>query len=217
MTKAELKEIAEQLRCPSGSAGIEMAEVMHKTNIGMTLASIEALGIQDQQAILELGPGNCGHLSTIMQKAKDMTYVGLEVSETMQRAAEQGNQTWVAEQRVTFKCYDGQTIPYPDHTFDRIMTVNTLYFWQSPSELLLELYRVLRVRGRLVLTFATKQFMEKLPFVTHNFRLYDHQELNYLINQSPFRLSDILDKTEQVKSKAGDWVERSYSVAMLEK
>lgn len=57
MQAAELKRIAEQLRCPKGEFGVEMGRSMAGLNNEMTLKSIEALSIQNGDRILELGHG----------------------------------------------------------------------------------------------------------------------------------------------------------------
>jgi SAM-dependent methyltransferase len=59
--------------------------------------------------------------------------------------------------------YEGKKLPFEDETFDKIFTVNTVYFWENPVEFLNEIYRVLKDDGTFVLTFGQRDFMEKLP------------------------------------------------------
>jgi SAM-dependent methyltransferase len=46
-------------------------------------------------------------------------------------------------------------VPYPDATFDKALSVHTLYFWPELSQPLREIARVLRSDGRLVLAHRT--------------------------------------------------------------
>ena len=62
MKPEELQAIASQLKHPSGEKGIEMANMMHETNINMTKHSIQNLNISNENRILELGHGNAGHV-----------------------------------------------------------------------------------------------------------------------------------------------------------
>ena len=217
LTETELQEIESQLHCPTGSKGIEMGKTMNETNIGMTLNTIKFLDIQDQHSVLEFGHGNCGHLSKLMAVAKDISYHGLEISEAMFDQAQRVNQDIISDKPIEFQLYDGETIPFQDNTFDRGMSVNTIYFCSNPVKLLDEIARVLKPNGYFVLTFAQKDFMKALPFIGDKFTLYDTESMQDLVNSSNIAWVQIADETEQVKNKAGDWVERRYSMVKLTK
>lgn len=217
ITEKELKEIATQLSCPDGKKGIEMAAMMNDTNAGMISESIKTLQLQDQNSMLELGHGNCGHLTKVLKQAKNIRYFGLEISKTMKQEAERINNEILTKNQIEFKLYDGKTIPFPDNSFDRIMTVNTIYFWENQAELLNEIYRVLKPQGFFVLTFAQREFMKKLPFVKYKFTLFNNQEIKDIVNKSNFQLEEILEKTEKIKNKNGESDNRKFSVAKMVK
>jgi len=82
-SKKELKELESQLNCPTGEKGKEIAKEMNNSNIDMTIASIEAIKIKDNNIILEIGHGNCGHLNEVLKQAENIHFFGLEISETM--------------------------------------------------------------------------------------------------------------------------------------
>jgi len=56
MDEEELKLLGQQLRCPSGKFA-EVGESMFKSNSNMIFQTIEALGLYDGAAVLELGFG----------------------------------------------------------------------------------------------------------------------------------------------------------------
>jgi SAM-dependent methyltransferase len=217
MTDEELKNIADQLKGPHGTKGIDMARMMHETNIGMTLRAIESLAIAEGDTILELGHGNAGHLKYIFDKYPTVHYYGLETSTLMHEEAETSNQAYLTGGRAAFHLYDGTDIPSDENSFNKIFTVNTLYFWANPLDLLSSLYRVLKPGGRLSITFAQKSFMETLPFTRFGFELYDTEKANALIAQTPFTIIDALTNTERVKNKVGELVERTYTTLVVTK
>lgn len=215
ITEEELIEVENQLSFPNGEKGIEMAKAMNDTNIEMTLESVKALDINDNNTVLEIGHGNCGHLSETLKQAKNISFFGLEISKTMQQEAESINKNLLNQAHIEFQLYDGKTISFQDNSFDRIMTVNTVYFWENPTELLAEIYRVLKYNGLFVITYAQKKFMEKLPFVKEKFKLFDNQDIKNLINKTDFTLIEILNRKDNVKSKIGDLTNRKFSVAIM--
>lgn len=217
MDHGSVKAIAAQLSCPSGPEGLEMADLMNRTNINMTISAIVALELRNNDRLLELGHGNCGHLDKIITQADGVEYHGLETSPLMVQEAKRINFPRFTEESTTFLHYDGNSIPYPETFFDKITTVNTLYFWENPLQLLQEIYRVLKPNGQFTIAFADKEFMLDLPFTKFGFTLYDKNLFTTLIADTDFNLLSMSAKKEMVETKMGDFVERKYFIARLEK
>ncbi|MDY0087612.1 MAG: class I SAM-dependent methyltransferase [Coriobacteriia bacterium] len=60
---------------------------------------------------------------------------------------------------ATFTQHDlSKPLPYPDASFDRIVSVNVLYALEQRDETMRELLRVLKPEGRIVLTSPTPEF-----------------------------------------------------------
>ncbi|WP_027382061.1 class I SAM-dependent methyltransferase [Epilithonimonas caeni] len=214
MTEQELKILGQQLSNPEGETGKEVAKMMNETNISMTKESIKALHLTDNNSVLELGHGNAGHLSYLLDFADKIQYIGLEISETMKSEAESINSKYLSQ--ADFQLYDGNKIPFENESFDKIMTVNTIYFWENPVEFFNEIYRVLRKDGSFVLTFAKKEFMKNLPF-TADFKLYNYEDVEELVAQTNFKRMIRSDKEEWITSKTGTFVKREYKVLTIKK
>ncbi|MFW0738443.1 class I SAM-dependent methyltransferase [Flavobacterium sp. T12S277] len=217
MKKEELQAIASQLKHPSGEKGIEMANMMHETNINMTRHSVQNLQLTAGNTILELGHGNAGHLEYIVNQAQDLTYYGLEMSALMCQEAQQINAAALAKKQAHFSLYDGTDIPFEEAFFDKIFTVNTIYFWQEPEKLLSEIYRVLQPKGTFCITFAEESFMKQLPFTQFEFELYSTEKAEKLIGKTAFQIVHKETLTEKVKSKTGELVDRDFTTLVLGK
>lgn len=217
MKQEELQAIASQLKHPTGEKGIEMGNMMNETNINMTHHSIQNLHIKAGNTILELGHGNAGHVAFIFEQAENIKYYGLEMSELMFQEARQINRNFVSQKQAFFSIYDGNAIPFQEASFDKIFTVNTIYFWQEPEKLLSEIYRVLKPKGILCITFAEESFMKQLPFTQFEFELYSTEKAEELIAKSEFKIINKETLTEKVKSKTGELVDRAFTTLVLEK
>ncbi|MCS4302126.1 class I SAM-dependent methyltransferase [Chryseobacterium sp. BIGb0232] len=216
MEKEELKILAQHLANPQGEKGIEVGEMMNATNISMTLESIRTLLIEDDESILEIGHGNADHVKSILNLAKGLKYTGIDISETMHLEAKRLNQGF--EKQADFVLYEGSELPFEDQTFDKIFTVNTVYFWEKPVDFLNEIFRVLKDNGTLVLTFVQRQSMEKLPFTAYNFTLYSNDEMEELISKSYFKRMRTSEKEEETKSKTeNETIKRIYTILTIKK
>ena len=216
MEEKDLKILAQNLANPQGEKGIQIGEMMHATNIGMTLESIHSLLVEDSEHILEIGHGNAGHLKSFLKIAKDLKYTGIDISETMHNEAKNLNSEF--KDQADFVLYEGEKLPFEDEVFDKIFTVNTVYFWKEPVEYLNEIYRVLKDNGTFILTFGQRDFMETLPFTAYDFTLYSNDEMEELISKTQFKRMKISEKEEEIKSKTGDeLIKRIYTVLTIKK
>ena len=216
-TEDELKEIASQLNNPNGVKGIEISNMMSETNAVMTSSTIDSLQISNNDSILELGPGNGSHLSQILNKSLAVKYVGLEISELMQKEAMKINQNYIDHHQATFCLYNGNTIPFANDTFDKVMTVNTIYFWQNPNEFIKEIYRVTKPNGIVSITFAEENFMKKLPFTKFGFQLYTIDKIEKLIHTTHFKIINVLSKKELIKNNLGEFINRDFVIVIIQK
>ena len=140
----------------------------------------------------------------------------MDISETMRDHALRKNIKF--ENQSQFFVYDGQNIPFGEQSFDKIFTVNTLYFWKEPDTFLEEIYRVLRNNGTFVLTFGHKDFMSNLPFTRYGFQLYHTEDVEKLVAKSQFVQVKLSQKEEWIPGKTGDGpVKRNYTILTLKK
>lgn len=211
-TEADLKSIAKQLACPEGEHGIKTGEMMHANNIGMTTSAIAVLDLKSDETVLEIGHGNGGHIAQLLSKAENLLYYGVDISETIIAEAEKINQDFIAKGKVYFQLTDGLTLPFDEDQFDKIFTVNTIYFWTDSSGYLEEIKRIQKPNGTLVICFADKKFMQDLPFTPYGFTLYEVETVKGLLENAGFIIKNIYKKLEQVQSKTGGMVEREYYV-----
>ena len=213
-SEEDLKNIAKQLSCPEGEHGIKTGEMMHASNLGMTSSAIDALNPQNLDIVLEIGHGNGGHIAQLLSKAENIRYYGADISATIIDEAEKINQDFVDKGIVHFELTDGATLPFENNRFNKIFTVNTIYFWSNPSKYLNEIKRTLKPNGILALCFADKTFMQNLPFTSYGFTLYEVEKVQELLESAGFKIKNTLKKTEQVQSKTGEQVEREYYVVV---
>lgn len=211
---ADLENIAKQLACPEGAQGVKTGELMSINNLGMTHAAIAALAIEKGDIILEIGHGNGSHIEHLLNQVDDIQYFGADISETMITEARKINAGFIEKGLVHFQLTNGINLPYADEQFNKVFTVNTLYFWPDPLQYLTQIRAVLKPKGLFALCFADKTFMEKLPFTPYGFTLYGVEKVQQLLESAGFTIKNTIKKLEQVQSNAGEYVERTYYVVV---
>ncbi|MEM6522021.1 MAG: methyltransferase domain-containing protein [Cyanobacteria bacterium P01_D01_bin.71] len=206
----EPAKLAAQLRKPFGTQADEVSKGMNKSNARVIAACLQLLEIQPGDRILEIGPGNGMHVSSVMAAADNLQYVGVDWSTAMVAAATAINQAFIASGSARFIETDAASLPFDGDAFDKVFSVNTIYFWQNPQQQLMEIRRVLRPQGILCLAFGDRGFMEKLPFTQNGFTLYDETEATALLESGKFTVLQHQTYEEMETSNTGKKVEKSF-------
>lgn len=144
---------ASQWRCPHGPLGWVAGKLMERGNAKMNALGLQGLDVQAGDALLEVGFGPGAALERIAAAVGEGRVVGVDPSRTMIRQAARRLAGHDRSDRIELKEGTSSAIPYPDGTFDRVLTVNTIYFWSRPDEDFHELRRVTKPGGRLVVVF----------------------------------------------------------------
>lgn len=211
-TEDEWKAIAQQLGHPKGEQGLTVAKNMEESNILMVEKAVEMLHLAGDEKVLELGHGSAQHVCELLEIFDGLEYHGLEISDLMYEIAQKVNEPEVKSGKAQFHLYEGKKIPFESACFDKVMTVNTIYFWDNPMEMALEIFRVLNEGGNFSLAFAQKTFMEKLPFTKFNFKFYDSEMVDELMYNAGFTIIEQVDVIEKLKSDPLGELEREFTV-----
>lgn len=209
--------LAKNLACPSGEKGIDLGHLMYESNIGMIHNTIKLLNLKPNEQILELGPGNGQHILDLISKFPNLQYRGLDISQTMVEQIEILLNIHAKDLDYQIQWYEGKSLPFNPSTFDKIMTINTIYFWDSLSSMFVRLFEVLKPQGQLNIGYAQKSFMENLPFTPFGFSLYEDETIIEQAKLAGFTKFNLHSFTERIRSKADEWVERPYSVLQFYK
>ena len=140
---------------PKGIIGYLLGEQMVRQHIPETAWTISLLDIQPQDQILELGFGAGRAIELVAAQASNVYVSGIDISQTMVRAASRRNARAIKAGRVTLHLGDLTNLPFPDNQFDKVFSIQTLYFWPDSQRTLSEIFRVLKLGATLVITLST--------------------------------------------------------------
>jgi SAM-dependent methyltransferase len=92
---------------------------------------------------------------------------------------------------TTYQAYDGTTLPFPNDSFDAIISFQVIEHVDDDVTFLDEIKRVLRVKGRAYLTTPNRLLRllpEQRPFNHYHIREYTPQELKTLARRAGFKV-----------------------------
>lgn len=192
----ETSEMAGQLRKPEGENGKNIGNRMNALNYFITHFSYDLLNIADNDRVLEIGLGNGKFVPELMSRAKNIFFSGIDYSETMIDEAKFNNRELCEKGIVELHQAELKNIPYQKETFNKICTINTLYFWPDPPSDILEIHRVLVKGGLFVLAFRPEENLKTMAFSKFNFTLYSPEKAKNILIKGGFEILECLEEKE---------------------
>jgi ubiquinone/menaquinone biosynthesis C-methylase UbiE len=187
--------LSQQARKPSGFIGrFVMSKIFKKGNNDLNCFVEETLKLQSSNHVLEIGFGPGLLMNKMASITTDGHIEGIDFSETMFAEAAKNNEQYISSNRVRIQKGDSRELNYANNTFDKVCSVNTLYFWKPPENYLSEIYRVLKPGGKLVLGIRNSEQMNTLPLDKTIFNTYSLNEAVGLVSNVGFTDAHIQEK-----------------------
>ncbi len=202
---AKLEFIARQSSHPRGLLGEVVACAMSYDTARVNRMAIDRLDLSLSDSVLELGFGHGRTILQIAARTRQGFVAGIDPSEVMIRHARFRNGRYIRQGRLALHLGESSEIPYSDDRFDKAFAVHVLYFWSDPRADLVEIRRVLRSGGLLLIGFRPKddpRVVSELPKTVY--KLYTLTEVEKLLSESGFQ--QVYGEVHAVRGKQIAWV-----------
>ncbi|MGK0316027.1 MAG: SAM-dependent methyltransferase [Saprospiraceae bacterium] len=211
----DIQNLKEQLRCPKGDLAKHVGDIMNESNKHMIAKCIDKIDFKGNERILEIGQGNGKHVHDLLQNHKSVSYEGIEISAEMYNESIENNTEYIENDRTVFRLYDGLILPYMNDSFDVILTINTIYFWEDAESFLTEIRRVVSPQGSIYITFLHKETTENQTFLDDDFQHYSYDTFLELVDSCGLVLRRYFLKKECAINKIGQYIDRYYGIYQL--
>lgn len=146
--------LGNQYSNPNGLFGIYAGEKMVKQHIIETLWTIELLKLYRNEKVLELGCGAGNAMKLLLTHVTVNNVVGLDLSKSVLWSAANRNKNEIRKGRARLVQGNVNNLDFEDESFSKVFSIHSIYFWNSLSKTISEIYRVLKEDGLLVLTLC---------------------------------------------------------------
>lgn len=149
----EITGLRAQFRNPHGFVGRIVGIIMLITNRRTNRFVVEMLDVQPRDHVLEIGFGPGAGIALLAARANLGFVAGVDPSSTMLAQASARNRALLRSGRAELKTGGVSAIPYREESFDKVCSVNNIYFWPSRADDLREIGRIMKPGGTLALAF----------------------------------------------------------------
>ena len=162
-----------QSKKPSGFIGLWMMKIWNRAYLPMVVWSVDQLDNKKRfRAILDVGVGNGASSKYLKKHFPNSQVLGIDISTTAIRAAEK-----LAEPGLSFEVKNVENTNLSVEEFDLITAFQTHFHWSDLTQAFLELKRILKPDGIILLACE----WSKLAYFLPNFRKQENLE-HYLSN-----------------------------------
>lgn len=158
---------------PQGEAGRQMLERMNDSHYEVTGWALGMMDLAEAGSILDIGCGSGLTLSRMAEAAPEADLAGIDYSGVSVELARETNRPYINSGRMDVTEASVSDMPFEDGSFDRIITVESFYFWPEPVEDLKEVRRVLREGGRFFLVMDIYENGKLSEHARGNIEKYD--------------------------------------------
>ncbi len=178
---------SEQARKPTGLFGrLVMSFIFDVGNAKLTRFVNEIMSIQENDHILEIGFGT-GKLIHEMAKQIDRGLIeGVDFSRTMVSIAQKRNKKLIERGKVKIIKGNFDEISFEKEGFNKICSVNTIYFWADPENTAKKIANILKPGGKFVAAFEDIALLKLRQLSNEVFRLYSKDDVKNLLTNFGF-------------------------------
>lgn len=137
---------------PCGSAGEEMLRGMNQRHYAVTGWALKFLDLKISSRVLDIGCGGGETLRRMSEYVTEGHLTGADHSSLSIEMSKVLNREDVDNGKLDVVCASVSDLPFKDNSFDRIITVESFYFWPEPEKDLREVLRVLDTDGIFLIT-----------------------------------------------------------------
>jgi SAM-dependent methyltransferase len=184
-----IRFIAKQLSWPTGLGGWLARAGMNRGNARLNSYVLDQLQLGSEERVVEVGFGGGVLLPRLLRGA--VFVCGVDRSKDVVDAAARRFVGAVRAGRADFRVGTVENLPLPDATFDKALSVHTVYFWQSLKVGSAELGRVLRPGGRVALGFLPKAHMDRMNMPADIFSPREPDEVIAALQDAGFRDTEV--------------------------
>ncbi len=150
-TEDEITRVGDP-RKPQGSDGEQMLRRMNDSHAAVTEWALRFFDFREFDEVLDIGCGGGAALARMSKYIRTGHLTGVDYSAVSVSLSREWNAADLRSGKMEILEASVEKLPFEQERFDKIITVESFYFWPDPAANLREVLRVLKKGGVFLLT-----------------------------------------------------------------
>lgn len=186
LRRRRLQFLASQFARPSGLVGRWwIGAWLDRLSRDMNRAAFEALAPAAGERVVEIGFGGGDLLRMVLDEPVERV-LGVDISDAMVKRAGRRFRNEISAGRLQLSLGSAESLPLGDGEADELCSVNNIYFWDEPQDVIEEFARVLTPRGKAVICLETPASLRAWPGHRYGFQLHEPEKVAAMLTRSGF-------------------------------
>lgn len=201
MMKLVNEFLARQFSKPSRVIGpLVLAPLWNSRNQALNDSALNLLTLEPDDNVLEIGFGGGYLLGKALARVTRGTVAGIDASAAMTDYCRGRYRRELLAGRLELQCAAVDAIPYATGRFDKVFSVNSLFYWPDAAQAIRECWRVTRDGGALALVFTSSWSLKTRSFAQHGLALRDGPEISRMMREVGFGVSRVAEEHDRHRS-----------------
>lgn len=190
---------------PQGTAGMQMIQRMNESHAGLTAWALDYMRFNDDDKILDVGCGGGAAIRRMAGMIDGGHLTGIDYSPVSVKASTALNTEEIEKGRVDILEASVSDLPFDDDSFDKIVTIESYYFWPELESDMKEIFRVLKPGGQFILAAEIYQHDGLDAEAIKNIKKYGLRNLSIAEFESLFVDTGYRESAVHLK-EGTDWI-----------
>ena len=199
MVNRFIKYIGKNFGNPRGIGGNVSTKIMNIMNNKLYSVVLDNLKLEPNNIILDIGFGNGYLIRNIFKKNIPIKVYGIEISNDMLKKVSKAEKQNILNGKLNLLLENINKTSLENNIFDRICTINTIYFQKNILLNYPKIKRILKPNGIFLNTIYTKEYLDKIIYTKYGFNKYTVEEIIKITNENGMK---IFETIEIVKNKS---------------
>ena len=188
-----IKYVGNNFGNPNGIGGILSTLFMNIFNQKQYKAVLDNINLKDNDNILDIGFGNGYLINKLFKKYIQIKIFGIEISNDMVNKVSKKYKKYIEKEQLKLNLEDIGKTSFENETFNKIYTINTIYFWNNIEKCFSEIKRILKPNGIFLNIIYTKEYLNKIIYTKYGFNKYTVEEIKNITENNGMEILKIIE------------------------
>jgi len=178
---------------PNGIAGKISTKLMNIINQRQYMAILDNINLEQNDIILDIGFGNGYFINKLFKKNIPINIYGIEISNDMVNNVSKKYKKSIENGLLKLSLENIVNTSFENGTFNKMYTINTIYFWNDLEKCFFEIKRILKPNGIFLNAIYTKEYLNKIIYTKYGFNKYSIEDLIKVTEENGMKINKIVE------------------------
>jgi ubiquinone/menaquinone biosynthesis C-methylase UbiE len=193
MINSFIKYVGKNFGNPNGFGGKITTKIMNIVNQKQYTAVLKNIHLKPDNVVLDIGFGNGYLIKKLFEQNVPVTIHGIEISNDMINKVTITNKQNIENGRLKLVLENINKTSFEENMFDKIYTINTIYFWNELEKSFAEIKRILKLGGIFMNVIYTKEYLNKIIYTKYGFNKYGVEEIEKITKDNGMKIIETIE------------------------